>query len=286
MVNDLLTLWQGVQFKNPHSIFSSTLVRGAICYITCDLPAIRKLCGFYGYQSTYGCSKCLKKFPCTFSTTPDYSGFDRAEWQSRTVGFHRLMANRIKAATTRSGRERIEHEAGVRYSELLRLPYLDIVRSHLVDPMHNLFLGTSKRMLQLWKEKKFLTDSVFDKLQEIMNSINPPARIGRIPYKVSAGSAGFTAEQWMLWTILYSPFVLRDFLPLQHYTLWCTFSKACALLCRPYIHEAEVDKADELLLSFCTGFEQLYGQEACTPNIHMHCHLKECVFDVGPLHSF
>ena len=141
--------------------------------------------------------------------------------------------------------------------------------------------------IQVGKEKKFLTDSVFDKLQEIMNSINPPARIGRIPYKVSAGSAGFTAEQWMLWTILYSPFVPRDFLrPLQHYTLWCTFSKACALLCRPYIHEAEVDKADELLLSFCTGFEQLYGQEACTPNIHMHCHLKECVLDVGPLHSF
>ena len=119
-----------------------------------------------------------------------------------------------------------------------------------------------------------------------MNSINPPASVGRIPYKISAGLAGFTAEQWMLWTILYSPIVLRDFLPLQHYTLWCTFSKACALLCRPYIHEAEVDKADELLLSFCTGFEQLYGREACTPNLHMHCHLKECVLDVGPLHSF
>lgn len=35
--------------------------------------------------------------------------------------------------------EGIQHEAGVRYSELLRLPYFDIVRFHLVDPMHNLF---------------------------------------------------------------------------------------------------------------------------------------------------
>ena len=47
-----------------------------------------------------------------------------------------------------------------------------------------------------------------------------------------------------------------------------------------------MDKADELLLSFCTGFEQLYGHEACTPNLHLHCHLKECILDAGPLYSF
>ena len=53
-----------------------------------------------------------------------------------------------------------------------------------------------------------------------------------------------------------------------------------------YIHEKDVDEADELLLSFCSGFERRYGREACTPNLHMHCHLKECILDVGPLFSF
>ena len=127
---------------------------------------------------------------------------------------------------------------------------------------------------------------MFDWLQERMDAINPPANIGRIPCKISSGFAGFTAEQWMLWTILYSPVVLPDLLPHEHYTLWCIFSRACALLCRPYLHEREVDKADELLLSFCTGFEQLYGAEACTLNLHMHFHLKECILNVGPLYSF
>jgi len=75
----------------------------------------------------YGCSKCLKTFPSTFSTTPDYSGFDRTQWPLRTIASHRLLAAHVKAATTCSEREGIEHEAGVRYSELLRLPYFDIV---------------------------------------------------------------------------------------------------------------------------------------------------------------
>ena len=113
----------------------------------------------------------VSKFPCTFNTTPEYCGFDRTEWQSQTVSFHRLMANYAKTATTHSGRERIEQEAGMCYSELLRLRYLDIVRCHVMDPMHYLFMGTSKRMLQFWKGKNYLNDSVFDKLQEVMNFI-------------------------------------------------------------------------------------------------------------------
>ena len=286
LVNDLIALWHGVEIKTPHAVFSTKVVRAALGYISCDLPATRKLCGFYGYHANYGCSKCLKAFPSTFGSSPDYSGFDRNDWRPRVMSSHRSIANRAKSATTRSGQEKIEHEACVRYSELLRLSYFDVVRCHLVDPMHNLFLGTSKRMLSIWKEKGFLDPSKLEKLQEKVDSINPPANVGRIPGKISAGFAGFTAEQLMLWTVVYSPVVLRDLLPHHLYMHWCIFSKACALLCRPYIHKAAVDQADELLLSFCVGFEQLYGKDACTPNLHLHCHLKECILDVGPLYSF
>ena len=99
-------------------------------------------------------------------------------------------------------RQKTEQEAGVRYSDLLQLPYLDIVRCHLVDPMHNMFLGTSKRILFLWKDRGFLNNSTLEKIQEQINSISPPSNIDRIPSKISAGFAGFTAEQWMHWTTL------------------------------------------------------------------------------------
>ena len=45
-------------------------------------------------------------------------------------------------------------------------------------------------------------------------------------------------------------------------------------MCRPYVHVRDIDKADELLMSFCTGVETLYGNEAITPNMHLHGHLK------------
>ena len=37
---------------------------------------------------------------------------------------------------------------------------------------------------------------------------------------------------------------------------------------------------------FCKEFEQLYGENACTPNMHLHLHLRNCLEDYGPLHAF
>ena len=287
LVSDLLKLWDGVQMQTPGNfILPSRTIRAALVYISCDLPATRKICGFYGIRAMYGCSKCLKCFPSTFGSNTDYSGFDRSEWQIRTSAAHHQHIQRCKDAKTRTERDSRQQEAGARYSELLKLPYFDIVRYHLVDPMHNLFLGTAKKMLTLWKDRGLIDNHKFREIQDQIDDINPPPNIGRIPHKIAAGFAGFTAEQWMLWTTLYSPLILGGVLSQVQYTHWCLFSRACSLLCCPYVRAVDVEKADELLLTFLTQFQNLYGESECTANMHMHCHLKQSVMDVGPLHSF
>lgn len=283
VVNHLLNLWEGVEMQVPSTILSTRLIRAALVYISSDLPATRKLCGFYGVNALHGYSKCLKTFP-SINLQTDYSGFDRARWPPRNLSDHLEQAHRAKAAATRSAQEIIERQYGVRYSELLKLPYFNVVRYHLVDPMHNLFLGTAKRLLTLWKDKGYLNN--LEDIQKEVDNILPPGNVGRIPHKIAAGFSGFTAEQWMLWTVLYSPLVLRNKIPQELYDHWIIFSQACSLLCSPSIHIDEVDKADELLLTFCTRHQELYGPQSCTPNMHMHCHLKHCINDVGPLHSF
>ena len=90
----------------------------------------------------------------------------------------------------------------------------------------------------------------------------------------------------MLWTTLYSPLVLHTRLSPELYNHWVLFSEACSILCRPYVTVSDIDRADGLLLEFCVKQEQLYGPQSCTPNMHMHCHLKDCIMDVGPLHLF
>ena len=205
-------------------------------------------------------------------------------WPSRKLSDHLEQVYLAKTATTPSTQQKIEQQYGIRYSELLKLPYFNIVRYHLVDPMHNLFLGTAKKLMTIWRDKGYLSN--MEDIQKEVNSILPPRNVGRIPHKIAAGFLGFTAEQWMLWTVLYSPLVLRNKIPQESYDHWMLFSQACSLLCSQNIHVNEVDKADQLLLTFCMRHQELYGAQSCTPNMHMHCHLKECIKDVGPLHSF
>ena len=44
--------------------------------------------------------------------------------------------------------------------------------------------------------------------------------------------------------------------------------------------------ADTLLLRFCQRCERQYGKDVVTPNMHMACHLCECIRDYGPLNHF
>ena len=136
------------------------------------------------------------------------------------------------------------------------------------------------------KPEAFLCESTLNVIQNKMDLIEVPAHVGRLPDKISSSFSGFTAEQWMIWTIVYSPFVLRDFLPSEHFDMWCTFSNFCSILCRPFIHETEVAVADHLVLEFCHKFEQLFGEACVTPNMHLHAHLCKCVEDFGPVYSF
>lgn len=190
-----------------------------------------------------------------------------------------------KHATTLSQRKNIERQHGVRFTELLRLPYFDTVRCVAVDPMHNMLLGTAKLMVNLWKDDNiFLTD--FGSIQDIVDKFITPAGIGRIPHKIAANFSSFTADQWKNWVLIYSIVVLKTQIPNEHYACWCIFADACSLLCSRAITKDNVTKMDSLIIKFCYKFQQLYGDGACTPNLHLHCHLKDCFLDFGPAGAF
>ena len=44
--------------------------------------------------------------------------------------------------------------------------------------------------------------------------------------------------------------------------------------------------AEAKIIEFCKHFEKLYGPEFCTPNMHLSCHLVDCIRDYGPVYSF
>ena len=113
-----------------------------------------------------------------------------------------------------------------------------------------------------------------------------PNDIGRIPNKVGSGYAGFTAEQWRNWVILFSLYSLRDILPQRDFSCWQFFVKACYILCNCSISLQELNEADRYIMEFLLSFERLYGKEFCNINLHLHAHLKSCILDFGPVYSF
>ena len=236
-----------------------------------------------------GCSRCCKQFLGRVGQKDgkDCSGFDTEKWTARTGEIHRQQMTEIMGKTTKTEREELESKYGTRYSSLIRLPYYDSVRFAIIDPMHNLFLGTAKKMISVWKDEKFLNDETLQTIQERVDKAQVPSDIGKLPGKIDKFTfQGFTADELKNWTILFSLYALKGILPDDHLECWRYFVLACRFLCNQCISYADLQTAHEYLLKFCKRCEVLYGKSLITPNMHLHCHLKECVLDFGPIYSF
>ena len=266
LLDELKDLWQGIPLKNAEG--RTAIVHAALLCCGCDIPAARKVCGFVGHRATKGCSKCLVSFPTeSFGEKADYSNFNRSLWDPRTNYSHRASAFQYRDCNTHAKQRTTEREFGVRYTVLLELPYFDAARMCTIDPMHNLLLGTAKHVIETWKSLSVIDSKTFDAIQRKVDSFVSPPDNGRVPYKISPGFSGFTAEQWKNWTLYFSLFALKDAIPWQHYNCWLLFVKACFLLCRRTITSTQLKEADEFLMKFCQKFAELYGSDRCTVNL-------------------
>ena len=234
----------------------------AVICNSCDIPACRKLGGFVGHIAKMGCSRCLKSFSTEsrkFGDKADYSGFNCALWPRRDAKYHHDKGMDWKYAPTLADRNKIEHDFGIRYTELIRLTYFDTPRFTVVDPLHNILLGTPKRIVSIWKDKGHLCTAQFEVIQLYCNKFVVPSDIGRIPHKISSGFASFTVDQWKNWTLIYSLVTLKNILPIVEYNCWKLYVKACSLVCSKAITVDAINECHSLLIAFCTKFEQLYG---------------------------
>ena len=71
--------------------------------------------------------------------------------------------------------------------------------------------------------------------------------------------------------------------PLQPHAI---LAKACVLLCTKRLIKSKITEAHNYLRLFCDQFQQVNGDSTCTPNMHLHLHLSECLLDYGPVYGF
>jgi Transposase family tnp2 len=137
LVDDFLDFWHpGVRFSRTDGYKHGRLVRCAIVCVVCDLPAARKTSGFGPSSHSHFCAICH----CT-RQSHGYGDINCHLWRRRTQEECLASAKTFNEAETKSEQDAAFASSGVKWSELLRLPYFDPTRFVVIDAMHNLFLG-------------------------------------------------------------------------------------------------------------------------------------------------
>jgi len=168
----------------------------------------------------------------------------------------------------------------------MNLPYYDSIRFSIIDPMHNLFLGTARRVLHQWLESDLLSHADLQQIQQRVDRCLSSGSIGRIPRKIALEFSNLTADEWKNWTILFSLIALFDVLPPEHLHCWQLYVLACNILSSSIISQDDIDEAHHLLSSFFTTAEELYGSKFLTINAYLHLHLQDVYRDYGPCYGY
>ena len=148
-------------------------------------------------------------------------------------------------------------------------------------------LGTAKHMIKIWKEKGYLNKQNLKTIQDVVDSSELPADVGKLPGTIDNFTFdGFTADELKNFYLLFSIYCLHDILPNRDLECLRKFVIACTYICNRVITTQDIKICDNYLIQFCKDVEILYGSQAVTPNMHLHGHLAECMLDYGPIYSF
>lgn len=283
LVKELNSLWTD-GFLITHDSKEINIFVALIATV-CDIPATGKIGGFCGHNSHLGCWKCTKFFPYSKELNRnDYTGIEIGPL--RTHDKHKKNAVSTLSANTPTERKRRELECGSKFTEFFHLPYYDCIRYAIIDPLHNLFLGTAKRLQHHWIEIGLLDNNDLSIIQQRVDNFRVPNHVGRLPRKISSGFSNMTADEWKNWTVLYSLVALHGIIPPEHLSCWELFVLACTILCSSTISLSEINQAQQLLNEFLCSAETLYGSKFFTINTHLHLHYSNCYKDYGPCYGY
>ncbi|OAD68825.1 hypothetical protein PHYBLDRAFT_149835 [Phycomyces blakesleeanus NRRL 1555(-)] len=218
MPDEMKQLYIGMQVPT-YECPSSANIHAALLMVACDIFAARKTSGFTAHNSTCACYNSVE---------------------------NRLHAEKWKSACTPLERHQLEVEYGVRWSQLT-----------IIDPMHNLFLATLKKMMDQWDDKKTIGAEEFAVIEKIAETIVLSRDYTKLTSKIGKGFPYMKADDWKSWVLVYSPVLLHG----------------------PSIIFDEVNSAHDYLEMFCKKATKLYTPTILTCNMHLCLNLCKTIYN-------
>jgi len=240
----------------------------------CDTPAKSfNLCtkGHVGY---YSCPRCTINGVRVNNTT----SFLGTNFPKRT---HSDFINRADD----------EHHIGNTVSNLTQIPYLNMVDDFSIDYMHLACLGVVKKVILLWlgilKKAPVLVRIQSHNVNIITNRLlsikpNVTCDFSRKPRGLNE-VLRWKATEFRSFLLYTGPIVLKGILLNECYIHFICLHVAFRILLSPNISEKMFNFSEKLLIHFVEKFEELYGEQFVSQNIHGLIHIIDDYKKFGSL---
>ncbi len=275
----------GVQISLP-DCQSKITVKAMLLCCTCDMPAKAMVLNMIQFNGRFGCPRCLQPGKSVQTgkgsghvwTFPfnkeDICGPKRTDEQFRKDGEQAFRTSK--------------KQNGVKGQTWLSLTSLNLVNGIAIDYMHTVLLGVVRRLLSLWFDSQYGTESFsVAKLVDVVDSrvakLKPPHFITRLPRSIREHSSHWKASECRSWLYYYSVPILETVLQKDYFQHYLLFVEAMFMLSMESLSVDHVDHCERLLMHFVCMYQTLYGDRFMTSNIHQLLHLCDCVRDFGPL---
>lgn len=173
-------------------------------------------------------------------------------------------------------------------SPLIRISKFDVIKGLPIDYMHCILLGVVKQLSNIWFDKPANAGCIKSSMKLVDDMISgtaPFAESSRGPRKL-ADRSSWKANEWLNWFLHISPICLHLFLPNNYYNHYMLLVDSISVLLKDSISEEDFNNSRSKLDRFVAKFQELYGLEEMTYNVHLTTHIVDCCRDYGPLWSF
>ncbi|OXU16496.1 hypothetical protein TSAR_011422 [Trichomalopsis sarcophagae] len=253
---------------NSRLVIKDRTFRLKIKFIICDTPArsfVKHSCGHTAFAACERCKVVGQKV-------------------DKVTVFLDSDAESMTDASFRSY-ENVDHHKGVSVLTFLQPP-IDMVKQFVLDPMHLLYLGVTKRILEFLLQSKSnhkvrisaVLKSELERRTRMINQDIPE----EFPRKMRhVGHYGkYKAVEYKFFTLYAAPVVLKDLVSSQIYNHFMLLTSACRLMTYqdPVPH---VERARSYFKKFVDEAVGIYGASFLSINVHNLVHLCDDVDTTG-----
>jgi hypothetical protein len=252
-----------------------------------DTPAHAMVQNFVQFNGTYGCSWCETSGARVKKGKGNVQTYPNEPQPSKKRTYKRVKRHAAYAIETES-----PHIGVKGWSPFYNIYDFDVVEGCVYDAMHDVDLGVSRQLASLWFDSKNSTSAWYigtpteiARIDSRIAKIIPPSNVTRLPRSLNQ-RAYWKAAEWRNFLLYYAPIVLKDILPNRFHRHFVKLSEAIFSLNNNYISPMDLYLARKKIENFVEEFENLYGKEHMSFNVHILLHACDCVSRWEPLWAY